>query len=370
MRAPRRFACSSSSRMTMPEPSPRTNPSRSLSNGREAVAGSSLRSESALQEQKPPTPDRFTHASAPPAIMASASPYSIMRPASPVQCGRVAHADPIGALGPLALNWIEIIPATMLMIVPGTKNGDRRRGPLAIFSGILSSIIGRPPMPEPTFTPTRSPFESSITRPASSSASRVAARPKWMKRSLRRVSLSGIQSAEVNPFTSAAMRVGSAEASKRVMGATPLRPARRLSHAWAIPIPTGETMPSPVTTTLRFDMRGSTDCAARAAPDAAWGASRLLLDVGLDVVDGLLDVGDLLGILVRNLALEFLLEGHHELDVVEGVRAPVLAERGLVLDVGFGNPKLLGDDLLDSGFKVVHRLPPSSLFVCRCAKSA
>ncbi len=40
--APRARACSSSSRTTMPQPSPRTNPSRSASNGRDAASGRSL----------------------------------------------------------------------------------------------------------------------------------------------------------------------------------------------------------------------------------------------------------------------------------------------------------------------------------------
>jgi hypothetical protein len=177
MRAPRFFACSSSSRITMPAPSPSTKPSRSRSKGREAVAGSSLRSESALQAQKPPTPERFTQASAPPAIITSASPYSIMRPASPMQCELVVQAETIETFGPLALNWIEIRPATMLMIEPGTKKGEMRFGPFAIISRMLSSIIGSPPMPEPTFTPTRSALDSSIAKPASSSAIFVAARP-------------------------------------------------------------------------------------------------------------------------------------------------------------------------------------------------
>src|SRR5688572_33019706 len=75
-----------------------------------------------------------------------------------------------------------------------------------------------------------------------------------MNRSARRVSFGGIQSDEVNPFTSAAMRVGNAEASNLVMGPTPLTPASRFFHASGAPIPTGDTTPSPVTTTLRFDM--------------------------------------------------------------------------------------------------------------------
>src|SRR5512132_2108349 len=77
-----------------------------------------------------------------------------------------------------------------------------------------------------------------------------------MKRSERRVSFCGIQSAELKPFTSAAMRVGSADASNLVMGPTPLVPLRTFSHTWAAPMPTGDTTPSPVMTTLRFDMFG------------------------------------------------------------------------------------------------------------------
>ena len=50
------------------------------------------------------------------------------------------------------------------------------------------------------------------------------------------------------------IRVGSCAASNFVMGPTPLRPARRLSQASLMPLPTGETMPRPVTTTLRFDI--------------------------------------------------------------------------------------------------------------------
>jgi 3-oxoacyl-(acyl-carrier-protein) synthase len=122
-------------------------------------------------------PDMLTQASAPPAIITSASPYSIMRPASPTQCELVVQAETMETLGPLAPYRIEMRPATMLMMVPGTKNGDRRRGPLAIISRMFSSIIGSPPMPEPTTTPTRSALDSSIASPASSSAIFVAASP-------------------------------------------------------------------------------------------------------------------------------------------------------------------------------------------------
>ena len=44
----------------------------------------------------------------------------------------------------------------MLMIVPGTKNGEILRTPPCMYARCVSSIIGRPPMPEPMHTPQRS----------------------------------------------------------------------------------------------------------------------------------------------------------------------------------------------------------------------
>src|SRR6187549_695483 len=143
-----------------------------------------------------------------------------------------------------------------------------------------------------------------------------------MNVSERRVSLSGIQSEAVNPFTSAAMRVGSSDASKRVIGPTPLVPFSRFGHATAMPLPIGDTIPRPVTTTLRFDIFGG----ARRGGCRASGPwpGELLLDVVLHGVDGLLHRRDLLGLLVGDLALELFLERHHQLDVVEGIGTEVL----------------------------------------------
>ena len=66
----------------MPAPSPITKPSRSLSNGREAFSGASLRVESARIEQKPPTPSGVIAASEPPvsrrlAPQAASAPWAI-----------------------------------------------------------------------------------------------------------------------------------------------------------------------------------------------------------------------------------------------------------------------------------------------------
>ena len=46
----------------------------------------------------------------------------------------------------------------MLMMVPGMKNGEMRRGPFFCSSLCISSISGRPPMPEPKLMPMRSAF--------------------------------------------------------------------------------------------------------------------------------------------------------------------------------------------------------------------
>ncbi len=74
---------------------------------------------------------------------------------------------------------------------------------------------------------------------------------------------------------------------------------------------------------------------------------RYFFGVLLDVVDCVLDGADLLGVLVRNVDLEGLLERENELDQTEGVRAEVLDERGLGLDVLLLDVELLLDDALD-----------------------
>ena len=104
----------------MPAPSPMTKPSRSLSQGREAFSGSSLRVDSAFIAQKPPSEVGVVAYSAPPAIIASASPYWIMRIARPMLWVAVVHAVTAAMFGPLAPVRIDTWPATMLMMVLGT----------------------------------------------------------------------------------------------------------------------------------------------------------------------------------------------------------------------------------------------------------
>ena len=66
-----------------------------------------------------------------------------------------------------------------------------------------------------------------------------------------RTSRAAIQRVGWKPFTSPAMRLGNLLASNRVMGAMPERPARSAYQVSSVPMPTGVTRPTPVTTTLR-----------------------------------------------------------------------------------------------------------------------
>ena len=63
------------------------------------------------------------------------------------------------------------------MIEAGTKNGLILRGPRLVSSACVSSIIGKPPIPEPTMTPMRSAFASVTSNPLSCIACIPAAIP-------------------------------------------------------------------------------------------------------------------------------------------------------------------------------------------------
>ena len=65
-----------------------------------------------------------------------------------------------------------------------------------------------------------------------------------------------------------------------------------------------------------------------------------------DVVDGLPDGLDLLGILVRDLDPELVLQLHDELDEIERVRVEILLERGLLRELALFDPELLDKYIL------------------------
>src|SRR5262249_30500751 len=169
-----------------------------------------------------------------------------------------------------------------------------------------------------------------------------------MNRSIFLISFFSTQRAGSNPLTSHANWAECREASNWVMGAAPDTPARRAFHVSSVPIASGDTSPTPVTTTLR-------SCAKTSDPSD--GLLLGLVRVLVDVVDGFLDPGDLLGVLVGNLDAELLLEGHHELDGIEAVRSEVVHERGLGSHQLLFDAELVHDDLLDA---IRNRLHHSS----------
>src|SRR5690606_3439814 len=81
-----------------------------------------------------------------------------------------------------------------------------------------------------------------------------------------------------------------------------------------------------------------------------------LLRVGVDVIDGFLNSGDLFGLLVRDLGLEFLFQSHHQLNGVKGIGTQVFDEGSAVGDFIFLDAKLLGNDFLDAFFDGAHTL--------------
>src|SRR6187200_2547013 len=99
-------------------------PSRSLSKGRLARSGSSLRVDNARNWPKPPTLIGVMAASEPPAIIAVASPRLMISNDPPMACADAEHAVQVARFGPLAPNRIETWPDARLMIADGMKKGD------------------------------------------------------------------------------------------------------------------------------------------------------------------------------------------------------------------------------------------------------
>src|SRR5215203_4094358 len=151
-----------------------------------------------------------------------------------------------------------------------------------------------------------------------------------MKTSIFLTSFFSTKSSGSKPFTSAAICAAYPVMSNLVTRVTPDVPASRACHVASVPMPSDDTSPMPVMTTRLFNLEP------------------LLLSLGVcvDVIDRFLDAGDLLGILVRNLDPELLLEGHHELHRVERIGAQIVHERCIRRYFLFVDAKLFHDDAL------------------------
>src|SRR5215207_7567054 len=135
------------------------------------------------------------------------------------------------------------------------------------------------------------------------------------------------------PFTSQANRTDSREGSNFLIGAAPGVPARSADQVDSTSFPTGVTRPSPVTTTRRVN---------------------LLPDLLVQVIHRVADRAQLLRVLVGDVDVELLLEGHDQLDGVQTVRAEVLHEARLAGQLLALHAQLLDDDVLDLLFDVAH----------------
>ena len=76
--------------------------------------------------------------------------------------------------------------------------------------------------------------------------------------------------------------------------------------------------------------------------------------VRFDKADRILYRHDLLGSIIRDLAPEFLLESHHQLDSVEAVGAEIVYEAGVFGHLRFVDAQMFDDDLFDPIGDVTH----------------
>ena len=76
----------------------------------------------------------------------------------------------------------------------------------------------------------------------------------------------------------------------------------------------------------------------------------------LDVIDGLLNRGDLFGFFIRDLDFEFFFEGHHQFNGIQRIGAQIVDERRIDLHLGFIDSELFGNDFLHTLFDVFHVL--------------
>ena len=228
--APRAFACSSDSSTRTAAPSPSTKPSRPLSHGREAAAGSSLRLDSAIMLPKAAIGSGCTAASVPPTTTTSARPSRIMSMPSAIASLPEAQAETgvcTPALAPMAR-------PTLAAGRVGHQHRDRqRRDPARALLlervVVADSSVCTPPMPEAIATPRRSGSTRRRRRRSdrqSAQASRAATRASWPERSRRRA-LTRSSTSVGSTATSAAIWVLSCSAQSCVEGVDPGSPVEQ-----------------------------------------------------------------------------------------------------------------------------------------------
>ncbi len=161
-----------------------------------------------------------------------------------------AQAVQVELRGPVEPSSSDTCAAPMLGIIMGTSSGLVRSGPFSMRFSISLCNVCRPPTPLPTTAPTRS--GSARTSTAASSAAIFAAATAYREnRSRRRTLRLSMNRSGSKSLTSAAMWTLWSVWSKRVISPTPDSPDTRRRQKVSTSLPSGETTPRPVTTTLR-----------------------------------------------------------------------------------------------------------------------
>src|SRR5713101_3625223 len=200
-------------------------------------------------------------------------------------------------------------PDARLTIAEGMKKGEILPGPPFSSLPCSRSMMSNPPIPDEMYTPTSSRSECSGFQLDMRTAKSAPASAIWMKRPIFFSSFFSIHWKGSKFLTSPAMRQSKPVASKLVIVAIPLTPARRFFQLSSVPMPSAQTKPTPVTSTRRVN-----DSCSR----MRWYYPAALLPFGvfIDIVDRVLDGRHLLGVLVRHLNDERLLERNHQLQLV------------------------------------------------------
>src|SRR5690606_35809175 len=259
---------------------------------------------------------------------------------------------------------MDTSPEAMSAMNMGTKNGLIRCGPRSSMMRACSSNVRIPPIPLPMITPIRSRWRRAHwqVRAASGRACWAPARANGANRSVRRTSFRSRYCSGSKPFTSHAKRTSkSSVTSNCVIGPAPLLPSSKAFHVVGTSLPTGVTSPTPVTTTrcphrLRVCIPCLRDRSTRYGrpPPLSLARALVLLQVTDRVADGL----ELLGLLIRDLDAELLLERHDQLHRIQRISAEILDEGRFGRHLLGLHPQLVDNDLLDLRLDAVrHDVP-------------
>ena len=234
---------------------PRPRPSRSRRGrgrtGGSRAAGSSLRVESARIVAKPATTtarDRRLGAAGQHRVRVAALDRA-RRLADRVRAGS-AGADVAEVRARAGRAGSRRKPPGMLRSPSGSRTARRGAARSSSVCDAVARACSRPPIPEPTATPTRSRLARRPASFAAASASRAAASASTID-AVEPARLLGRHVAEVELARHLAgdARPGSSQLSKRVSAAMPLVPATAAPPGLVGVVPSGVTQPSPVTTT-------------------------------------------------------------------------------------------------------------------------